>query len=606
MLPTYVTFLVQLVDSSYPKHYYSMKKIIYRTNQHLLERYPLIWNTKAIWMLSISIILHIFFYVFGFISLTNPESLHNRRADSIFFENGAVFFSVMISILMLVIWLIYLFKNNAFKSFYPTNHFALFKQFALYFAIIFCSTTFYYSFQSGLKTYIVNKYDDETMKGEIELANKAAPFFSENIEDYTIDKLVYPKPFGDLFCETNHDFIDYAGVYYQFLNNNYQFYSLSQKTREANASYVDSLYRNSVYTMTKDSHITYYFKDKVIDVTENLKSTEPSYYNYSDVFYLNENNGDSNNSLVFYDQYDYDYKNRKNSRFSKLIQKENQELLARNNPNEIKEILTGFIDIANKYKIKHNLTTNGWFDLVYAPKDFKLKALIQDEYRTINNTKYNQVNLTKTQELYNELVTEYYLESLSLNIAFENIDDIKNTNVISENIHLFLWLCFFLAIVIFIFRVTGLKPLLFTVVIIGLLTIIIGLFIALYSYISSYRGKDIEYFSTYLILFIGTIILSITLFLNNRLRKTIAAIFLNISLLGFIPYLFLIVGIISMHQKDACRDSRYLHPIEKTEDCFVLMEYLGLNWSYVFFIIAFIFVLFFSKIILKWKAMAEA
>ena len=579
-----------------------MKKFIYKTNRHLLERYPLIWNTKAIWMLSISIILHICFYVFGFISLTNPESLHNRRADSIFFENGAVFFSIMISILMLVIWLIYLFKNNAFKSFYPTNHFALFKQFALYFAIIFCCTTFYYAFQSGLKTYVDNKYDDATIKGEIALANKAAPFFSESITDYTIDKLVYPEPFDTLFCETKDDFIDYAGVYYRFLNNDYQFYSLSQKTRQTKASYADSLYRNSVYTITRDSSITYYFKDEVIDVTENLKSTEPSYYNYSGVFYSNENNDNSNNSLVFHNEYDYDYKNRKNLRFSRRIQKENQELLTRNNPNEIREILSSFIILSNKYKIKHNLTTNGWFDLVYNPKDFKLKALIQDEYRTDSSKKYKHSKLTKTQELHNELITEYYLESDRLNITFENIDDIKKTNVISENIHFFLWLSFFLAIVIFMFRVTGLKPLLFTIVVIGLLTIIIGLIIALYSYISTYRGQNIEYFASYLTLFIGTMILSITLFSNNRLRKTIAAIFLNMSLVGFIPYLFLIVGIISMHQKDACRDL----PLEKSEDCFVLMEYLGSYWSYVFFAIAFVFVLFFSKVILKWKAMAEA
>ncbi len=608
MLPTYVTFPVQPADSSYPKLSYSMKKFIYRTNQYLLEKHPLIWNTKTLWMLSTSFVLHIFFYIFGFISLTNPETLHYRRADNIFFENGAVFFSVMISILMLVIWLIYLFKNNAFKSFYPTNHFDLFKQFALYFTIIFCCTTFYYSFQSGLKTYIVNTYDNETIKDEIALANKTAPFFSENITDYTIDNLVYPEPFNSLFCETNDDHIDYAGVYYHFLNNDYQFYSLSKKTRKANTSYVDSLYRNSVYTMKKDSSIIYYFKDKIIDVTDNLKSTEPSYYNYSDVFYSNRSNNDDNNknSLVLYDQYDYGHKNRTDLKLSSFIQRENQELLTRNNPNEIKEILSNFIDLANKYKIKHNLTTNGWFDLCYTPMDFKLKALIQDEYRINNNRRYNHDNLTKTQKLYNELVTEYYLESDNLNNAFENIDDIKKTEVISENIHLFLWLSYFMAIIIFIFRTTGLKPLLFTTVVIGLLIIIVGLIVALYSYISISRGQSIEYFASYLVLFIGSTILFITLFLNGKLRKTIAAIFLNISLVGFIPYIFLIVGIISMHQKDACRDTRYLQLTEETEDCFVLIEYLSFYWSYIFFIIAFIFVLFFSKVILKWKAMTEA
>ena len=96
-----------------------MKTFIYKTNQYLLERYPTIWNTRLVWMLLAAVTLHLLFFVFGFFTLTNPEMLQERRVTNLFFENGSIFLSVIISILVVVTWIIYMFKNNAFKNFYP-------------------------------------------------------------------------------------------------------------------------------------------------------------------------------------------------------------------------------------------------------------------------------------------------------------------------------------------------------------------------------------------------------------------------------------------------------------------------------------------------------
>ena len=64
-----------------------MKKFIYKTNQYLLERYPTIWNTKLVWMLSIALVLHLIFFVFGLFTLVNPKMLQDSNVEYIFFEN---------------------------------------------------------------------------------------------------------------------------------------------------------------------------------------------------------------------------------------------------------------------------------------------------------------------------------------------------------------------------------------------------------------------------------------------------------------------------------------------------------------------------------------
>ena len=131
-----------------------MKKFIKRTNTYLLERYPIIWNTRVFWVLLVSLGIHVLFYLFGLVSISNIETFHRRSVIDLFFDNGTVFFGVIISILMLVIWLIFHFKHNAFKSFYPSSRRGLFLQFFCYLVIIFASTTFYYSYIYGVKTYV--------------------------------------------------------------------------------------------------------------------------------------------------------------------------------------------------------------------------------------------------------------------------------------------------------------------------------------------------------------------------------------------------------------------------------------------------------------------
>ena len=152
---------------------------INKINQYLLERYPTIWNTRIVWMLLLGIAIHLIFFFIGFISHASPSTLQSSRAISDYLSSGLVFVHVIISVLMIVGWLVFMFKNNAFKSFYPNSGKKLFFEFFQYFIIIFISTTFYFSYMVGFRLFINYKYDDEKMSKNIGIINRANAFLSQ-------------------------------------------------------------------------------------------------------------------------------------------------------------------------------------------------------------------------------------------------------------------------------------------------------------------------------------------------------------------------------------------------------------------------------------------
>ncbi len=586
-----------------------MKTFIYKINQYLIERYPNVWNTRLVWMLGSAIILHALFFLFGLLTLTDPKTLQQRAVDTLFFTNGMIYLSVIISILLSVVWVIHLFKNNAFKNFYPTTRKRLFLQFWYYLLIIFSCSTFYLSYNYGMKTYISAVYKDAQLAKEINIANDAALFLSEKISDYTLDKRLYPQSFQKLYCETNEQLIDESEPYLSFLDEDYQFYSLYTKETSNDGTYRHQGFAGYVYTKTTDSIITYFYKDSVVHAPMQVKTSAPSYYNYSATFYqsrkdtLNEERFEYNYSLdgnEYYDDYYYDW----NQRFSLrhiLRNKRVNELLERNDKNEIKTLLSNFIAVADTYYIKHNLNAEDWFSFVYHPRDFEVKSFI----RNYKKTSYEYAesissNNTKFHNFYKNNTTDYYFENNELHNVFENIEDIKASSPFMDSIHFFMWFSFLFAMLIFIFRVTGLKPLLFTIVTVGVLALLITLLTALIFYAGGNSDEAVGYFVAYFILILGTCVLMIPIFFSEQIRKNVVAICVNISLSGFVFYLLLILVVISMHQRDHC-DSGF----KNHNACDTVFDYLEFNWSFVLFFAGLIFMYFYIPIIKKFKSLPE-
>ncbi len=598
-----------------------MKSFIHKINKFLLSKYPLIWNTKLLWMLTIALFLHLIFFILGILALTNVEHLHEYDAKSIFFKNGTVYISIIISILLIVIWCIQLFKNNAFKSFYPTSKLKLFKEFFFYVIILFSITTFFLSYNFGLKTYISITYDDEKIENEITMANRAAIFFSDELSRYTINQKKYPKPFDSLYCEVFTGSLDVAEIadeylpepkakandslpHLKFLDTKYFFYTLSPREGNASDEYIDAFRGFIFFENIKNNKRNYYFKDSIVDVSHFIETSRPSYYNYSSTFYLSKKERQGLKSYDEYSNYYYtassDYNGKPFSELKTQSNKTSYQLLKRDNPDEIKQILNDFLALCKTYEIKNNLNIETWFNLIYNPSKFEVKALIRNEPKVDYLYDSPEIN-TPLQKFQNNIITDYYIKHDNLRNLFSNVEDIKESTPYKESIHFFMWLAMFLATIILMFRTTGLKPLLFSIIVSGVLSLSVGLITSLFAFTSGFQNDITEYFAIYLTLFLSTIILLVPLLFRNKIRKSIVAICINMSIAGFVLYLLLIIITISMHQDKACPNR--FNPLN---ECFNLLTDVGILWSFILFITNLVFLYFYMGIIKTWKGLPES
>lgn len=620
-------------------------------NQYLLERYPTVWNTKIVWMLLAALVFHIVFFIIGYVSHIDPVSLQKYSVKDDYFRNGVIFVHLIISILLIVGWLLMMLKNNAFKNFYPTSKGKLFGQFVQYFIIIFSCTTFYFSYMTGFRMFINNKYPDQEMAKNVDIINRTAPFFSQNIESYTLENRLFPKPFYDLYCENNIEKIDRNKKFFVYYNRVYQYYSLYskksyQKDKRGNFIPPNPEYSQKIqpaYSEDEEKFETFYYKKDVVDLSSHIKTTQPSFYNFSEVFYDYDFKGYDDGvgaiEVVYYDKDSPDYilKNKK-----AIINQKTTALLNSKNPAELEKLFEDFLSISKTYRVRNNLNAKKWVSMVYSKDNpnFEIRYFIKDydgKTRTDEDAYYEETvaidsaatavsaayasenysrDSIKIREFNPEInqqlapdkymknnMTEYFYLSENMKDLLKNVDSVKKDDFFSDNVHIYIWISFFLSTFIFGFRITGLRSLLFSVISAGVLTLSITLITVFYGL--TFRGQE-EFFVAYFVLFIGLVILLIPLLKMNMTNKMVSSILINISMNGFVLLVLLIFAIISIHQKAAC--SGVVTNIEESypyHDCNNIFEDLGFMLSYIILLAGFIFMYFYTAILQKWKAMPE-
>jgi hypothetical protein len=579
-----------------------MKKFIQQKNLYLLEHHPTLWNTKMIWMLAASLILHLLFFIAGFLSLMNPETLQEYRTIENFFSNGVVLLGILVSVLLLVIWMISMFRNNAFKNFYPFTRLKLFKHFISYFVIFLASTTFYYSFTLGMQSFTHITYDNERMKSDITLINKGMPLLPFDLTTYELDRLRQPAPFDTLYCATSNSSVDVDQPYHEFKGQKYQFYTLEKRTRLANTGIIEQPYylTNHVFRETVGTQEVYYLKDQVVFPELPFNNAAPSFYNFSDLFHESDFNDNYYTDDLYYKSFQtYDFNKLTPQRIQQI--QVNQELLLSGEKN-IAETLEELLQVVSLYKIKNNIDVKDWVSRQSYQQPFTISELIEDGKSAFKKNRYQNIQNENEFSLYTyDLRKSSYFDATSLRRSLNNIEELKTSNIFEGSLHVFLWLAFGFSVIVFMFRVTGLKPLLLSVVsmgVIALVTALLGIFIG---YLVSFSSGS-EYFAFTLVFIVSTAILIATLGYAHRFRKLISGILMNITMVGFVPYLLLIVGFISAIQSDLCP---YSYDDDLRENCNILWDVLGVYWSYVFLILGVSFMFWFCKKLMFWRAMPE-
>ena len=55
-------------------------------NKKLLENYPLLWNTKIIWMVLVNLIIHFVFFLIGYLTVNNLADIKSQyNLESFYF-----------------------------------------------------------------------------------------------------------------------------------------------------------------------------------------------------------------------------------------------------------------------------------------------------------------------------------------------------------------------------------------------------------------------------------------------------------------------------------------------------------------------------------------
>jgi hypothetical protein len=157
-----------------------LKKI----NQDLLTKYPLLWNTRVLPILAISAIIHILFFLGGYASLTVGSSMYHYGYG--FYGPGLVFFSVLCSFAVLVLWLVFYLRNNAFKSFYAIGKWHLVKEMLIVMVVIFASITFFESYIAGVRVKGRSITSSSQLVKEVNTINLAMAFIPVSKVDYFI------------------------------------------------------------------------------------------------------------------------------------------------------------------------------------------------------------------------------------------------------------------------------------------------------------------------------------------------------------------------------------------------------------------------------------
>lgn len=155
-----------------------------RLNRYLLTHYPLIWNMRLHLVLPALLAMHALFFVGG---LAEPQSLRRLNYLSTNFQPIATSLAVLVGLLIVIGWLAFYLRNNAFKSFYPLRRGHLLAEFLLSFLVLGLASTLSVTHQLGRFQRLAAATQDVDVIKEantVAIAYHFLPFNGSQFEQY--------------------------------------------------------------------------------------------------------------------------------------------------------------------------------------------------------------------------------------------------------------------------------------------------------------------------------------------------------------------------------------------------------------------------------------
>ena len=481
---------------------------ITKINKYLLEHYPLVWNTRLFWMILINIFTHLLFFLMGYFAVGSMADLKLKYSLGDYFtDTSVILYNYLISILIILVWIVFYLRNNAFKNFYKLKSLALFKEFCIIVFILFISISQYHSFKTGIKIKVRSSFSWEEIDQDIQDFNGAALFLVQSEKDYEINNKQYPEPFPLKVVSENENGpvvkVDTTRAYFVHKGFRFQFFEIDQKFlkkyREENPYYYGYDYR---------------FEHRIVkDVSKYKDHVDPTLLNYSDVQF---NTGQD--SLDF-----------------KAQIASHEKILTEGYSGDIENELSTLIRLLDKYEVDHNLTVKEWLPLVDKAPFYRLTELIRTTDPKKNNNesryKYDEVVFNQGND-YSSTVPfhdDLYCDFDRLDYFFDNVHSAYYPVTEIQFVYFIMGFVFFFGLLIFIFKTTSLKSLLLSIVSsIVLLVIIVMLMTYLSNFTNAYKSRSSYEYNTMIITMVLVILFSQISYLRNW-KKIVSTILASLA-----------------------------------------------------------------------------
>ncbi|NBL64259.1 hypothetical protein GV828_03475 [Flavobacterium sp. NST-5] len=511
--------------------------------KHLLLRYPLLWNTKVIPACIAAIIFHIIFFIAGFSQGTiNFQSVNEAYSIS---EELTIFFSVLISVFGIIIWLVYYARNNGFKAYYPKTANSVFKEWLIIFVICLLQISYTVTFLFG-KDYRARSYFPyEELVERCEIISKAS-LFAEGPFEISDTEYFYKE-----------------GKQYEIRRNSFLFegkqYSLKSLLNKGTVKF-------DIYTDEQDSLIK---RDIKLLLKNNQKGEVEKLMNQ----FLNIAKG-------------HDLK--ANIDAKKWLD------LTYNAPDFTKYSIVG----KKRFRHPHH------YENTYQYGD---DVAIAEAAVTVDDTggTVSQIAIDTTSERlimvngYEQIESKYYVPFEPILFNYSKVVEAWDRPSLNLDFCLFIgYFAMFLSLALFSFRVTSGKNWLIALIVTGVTNMVIGIFTAISASEHFYFISAIFIITALLIYFFSII--------NGRRAKEISGITLNITLWtlpAIVPVVYFYLDRIvkestGYYDYNVGIDRKISPAVEFIERHFVTMAWLNL-------LVVGLFILALSHSIKKWKGIAE-
>ncbi len=576
-----------------------LKKI----NQYLLEYYPITWHSKFLQLLVAGIFGWIISFISGYL-LFGLYELKYRQMDDFYADSSFVSFHVIYCLIIICIWAIFYYKNNAIKSFYPLGKLYFVKLFTQLFIAFSLLVSAYYPFTYGTMSRVKNKLKINETEAEIAKLNLGAAFVLNSNSMYHIanNKQVVKNKLSSIYYNESSKIWEGENSYYYYptkLNDTYGgkdlFYGDFGDLHDSLSTQIDNY--KYLFFKTVDKFESVDSCESNVFVTDFIQLPNSDKLHVFDFQNLNLNGLEYNS--VFTQKYT-----------NELIINQVRRWSEKHQFDSIQMAINDFIDVCTKYKI--DLRLDPRMILKYLKlKDFHHIESITSQYENHNNTqieisdfssypedysvlmKYSNNDLEVSVEDIGAFITAierqdiYYYEKDQIENLLANYE-MSHTNRFDIGFITVLFIGFFLAFLFVLFEFANIVSFLITIPIGGVLMILVALGLIFINLSGTYNYENYDFHSReknsivfvfcIVLIIVGTTIYGV---LSKRFNKKVLNVLVNMTYIispFFINLIFGMNFILSGHYVHTKCSNEYVYGFAYIADPFwiLLFAVIGL------------------------------